>query len=194
MDISSIKPTLPPAAVPVIAAALVPADKTPIPTQSGTRRDSITIGAALSDKTGKLSLLSDGSNSIALNTKETDHKLSILVDSIGKMKGALEGIKNFPPFPAESSGRKELLMSYTSIRKELLQMTFPAPPSPIYEKIQHKWQELFQKDASSNTIKLPGELGNSSPDSGIKATIADLTTLHDGITSVRSDLKSLLTK
>jgi hypothetical protein len=193
MDITAITPTLPPQAV--VAAAPVPAGKTSIPAPSGTRSDSITIGAALSDKTGKLSLLSDGSNSIALNTKETDQKLSILADSIGKMKGALVEIKNYPPFPAESSGRQELLMSYASIRKELLQMTFPKPPPPIYEKVQHLWQELFQKGASSNTIKLPGELGSSTPDSGIKAAVADLTTLHDGITSLRSDLKqSLLSK
>ena len=193
MDITAITPTLPPQAAVAIAPVL--AGKTSIPTPSGIGRDSITIGAALSSKTGKLSLLSDGSNSIALNTKETDQKLSIVADSIGKMKGALVEIKNSPPFPAESSGRKELLMSYASIRKELLQMTVPAPPPPIYEKIQHQWQELFQKGASSNTIKLPGELGSSTPDSGIKAAIADLTAVHDGITSIRTDLKlSLFTK
>jgi len=193
MDIKAIiSPQIPPTA---IAVPPVPAGKTSIAIPSGTSSDSITIGAALSSKTGKLSLLSDGSNSIALHTKETDQKLSIVADSIGKMKGALVEIKNFPPFPAESSGRKELLMSYASIRKELLQLTVPAPPPPIYEKIQHQWQELFQKGASSNTIKLPGELGSPTPDSAIKAAIADLTAVHDGITSIRTDLKlSLFTK
>lgn len=196
MDINAITSSQLPSASASAVAVPVPADKTPLPAQSKTSRDSITIGVALSDKTGKLSLLSDGSNSIALQTKETDQKLSILADSIHKMKGALEAIvKNFPPFSLESSDRKDLLMSYASIRKELLQLTFPPPPPPIYEKIQHQWQELFQKDAPSNTIKLPGELGNSTPDSDLKVTIADLITLRDGITSVRSDLKqSLLAK
>ena len=143
MDITAITPTLPPQAAVAIAPVL--AGKTSIPTPSGTGRDSITIGAALSDETGKLSLLSDGSNSIALNTKETDQKLSILADSIGKMKGALEAIKNFPPFPAESSGRKELLMSYASIRKELLQMTVPAPRLRFTKRYSTSGRNCFRR-------------------------------------------------
>ena len=178
------------------AATPVNAEKMPVPKQSKPAKDSISLSSTISDKTGRLESLSDGSNSLALRAKETDQKLSILADSIDKMTEALDAIvKNFPPFSAESSARKDLLMSYASIRKELLQLTFPPPPPPIYEKIQHQWQELFQKDAPSNTIKLPGELGSSTPDSDLKATMADLTTLHDGITSVRSDMKqSLLAK
>ena len=178
------------------AATPVNAEKMPVPKQSKPAKDSISLSSTISDKTGRLESLSDGSNSLALRAKETDQKLSILADSIDKMTEALDAIvKNFPPFSAESSARKDLLMSYASIRKELLQLTFPPPPPPIYEKIQHQWQELFQKDAPSNTIKLPGELGSSTPDSDLKATMADLTTLHDGITSVRSDIKqSLLAK
>lgn len=195
MDIKAIiTPTQTPPTT--VVTAPVPAGKILLPTQSGHSKDSISLGTTISVKTGRLDSLSDGSNSLALRAKETDQKLSILADSIDKMKGALEGIvKNYPPFSPESSERKELLMSYASIRKEMLQLTLPPPPPPVYEKIQHQWQELFQKDSPSNTIKLPGELGSSTPDSDFKATIADLTKLHDGITSVRSDLKqSLLAK
>jgi len=194
MDIKAITP----AQMQPVAAEVTPtsAEKKPALQQSGTNEDSISLSATISDKTSRLGSLSDGSNSLALRAKETDQKLLILADSIDKMTGALDAIvKNFPPFSPESSARKDLLMSYASIRKELLQLTFPPPPPPIYEKIQHQWQELFQKDASSNSIKLPGELGSSTPDSDLKATIVDLTTLHDSITSLRADLKqSLLTK
>ena len=194
MDIKAITPDQ---IQPVAAAtAAITAEKKTVQNQPGPSKDSISLGAAVSDKAGRLNSLSDGSNSLALRAKETDQKLSILAASIDKMTSALDAIvKNFPPFSLESSARKDLLMSYASIRKELLQLTFPPPPPPIYEKIQHQWQELFQKDAPSNTIKLPGELGSSTPDSDLKATMADLTTLHDGITSVRSDMKqSLLAK
>ena len=194
MDIKAITPAqMQPAAA---AEAPIIAEKTPLPKPSGTNQDSILLGPSISYKTSQLGFLNDGSNSIALHTKQTDQKLSVAADSIEKMKGTLEDIvKNYPPFSPENSARKELLMSYASIRKELLKLTFPPPPPPIYEKIQHQWQDLFQKDASQNAIKLPGELGSSTPDSDLKATIGELATLHDGIKSVRADLKqSLLTK
>lgn len=194
MDINAITPDRiqPSAAV----AAPVAAEKTSAPKQSANNKDSISLGAAVSDKAGRLDRLSDGSNSLALRAKETDQKLSILAASIDKMTSALDTIvKNFPPFSPESSARKELLMSYASIRKELLQLTYPPPPPPIYEKIQHQWQELFQQDESSNTIKLPGQPESSTPDSELKGIITDLTALHEGITAVRSDLKqTILTK
>lgn len=193
MDIKAITP----AQIQSFAAVVAPitANKLSVAKQSESGKDAISFGAPISAKTGRLSFLNDGSNSIALHAKETDQKLSSAADSIDKMKGALEGIvKNYPPFLPESSERKELLMSYSSLRKELLKLTFPPPPPPIYEKVQHQWQDLFQKDESSSSILLPGELESSTPDSDLKTTISDLTTLHDSIQSVRSDLKQSLLK
>lgn len=164
--------------------------------QAGIKEDSIALTAPISAKTGRLDSLSDSGNSLALHAKETDQKLTILADSIGKMAGTLDTvIKNFPPFSTENNAREDLLMSYASIRKEILQLTVPLPPPPIYEKTRHQWQELFQQNISSNTIKLPGEIGSSTPDSDLKTTIVDLTALHDRVTSLRTDLKqSFLTK
>lgn len=193
MDISSVTSSR---IQPAVTTAAAEKENIRTTEQSTGNVDSIALGSAMPDKTFKLAAMNDDSNNLALLAKETDQKLSALANSVEKMKGVLEVIvKSYPPFSSESSERRELLMSYISIRKELLQLTFPPPPPPIYEKIQHQWQDLFQNDGKSSIIKLPEEPGVSAPDSDLAGMVSDLGTLHEGISSVRTNLKqTILTK
>jgi hypothetical protein len=54
----------------------------------------------------------------------------------------------------------------------------PAPPTPVYEKIQHLWEDLFS--GPNNTIQTP-TLPLDVPDSHIKAAASQLDSISGQI-------------
>lgn len=181
---------------PVVLPAPEPAQSiaSAMAVQADAGRDSVTITASSPDKTLRLGHLNEGSNSIALQTRASNQQLSAVADAVDKMKGALENVvKNFPPFPPDSSERQKLLMSYISIRKELVKMIVPPPPPPLYEKVKPLWDNLFPADSSSMS-QLPGEMNSRTQDTELRSTIIQLKHIQQDITSIRTTLKQSLSE
>jgi len=66
-------------------------------------------------------------NLVADNIKVADRAMESIGNLIGGMKEDLQGIvKNFPPFPLGSPERAEFLRSFSALRKQIEQLTFPA--------------------------------------------------------------------
>ena len=96
-------------------------------------------------------------------------------------------IKNFPPFSNSDldKQREALLMSYSSLQKELTSLTIPRPPTPVYDKVQHLWQNLFPNtDGKLTTIDLPGK----APTSHIEAATQQLESVSGQISAVKEEL------
>jgi len=162
--------------------------------QSSDSKDSITITSPIPEKAVQIRDMNELRNTTALKVSLTDQKLAAVADVVDKMKGTLEGIiiKNFPPFPAESSDRQKLLMSYISLQKELIQLTIPPPPPAVYEEVKLQWQDLFS-DNSPKHSRLPAVTESTSSDSGLNAAIGALSSFSDGISSIRDSVKQYLT-
>lgn len=173
-----------------LQAIIVAADQP----QSGDSKDSITISASIPDKAAQIREINDIRNTTALSVSATDQKLTAVANVVDKMKGVLQGIiiKNFPPFPAECSERKQLLMSYLSLQKELIQLTVPPPPSPVYEKVKHQWSDIFTNNSPKES-SLPVVTERTASDSGLQAAIGELSSMSDGISSIRETVKQTLT-
>lgn len=142
------------------------------------------------DTIRRLGDLSEFLNSTARSLGQTDEGLSTATDLVSRMKAELEKItKNFPPFPAESKEREAILRSYSAIQKEINSMTIPPPPPPVYEKVQHLWQNLFTSD--EKRLATP-ELPENAPDSHVQAAYQTLKGTEEVIAAIRDDLGSQL--
>jgi len=132
--------------------------------------------------------LGDYLNTLATNLRKTKEGLNAASDLIGKMKEPLDKIrKNYPPFDTESKERMELLMSYSSLRAEINSLLVPAPPPPVYEKVEHLWQGLFSdKNGTISATQLPTD----APDSHVKIAAAQLNSFSDQISVIREELSN----
>jgi ABC-type transporter Mla subunit MlaD len=111
-------------------------------------------------------------NSLIKGVRETNESINNAAEQVNSMSSALEGItKNFPPFPLGSKERQELLMSYTSIRQEIMKMTIPPPPPPIYEKVTSMWDSIFAQNGQILPSAVPALEINSS-DQQVQAALA----------------------
>jgi len=99
---------------------------TPIP------GDQVYLSGSLDKKYQEFQLKNDRSNAAAGAIMKTDRSLEALGQKIEAMKAPLEIIvKNFPPFTAQDKARMKLLMAYSSLRKEIDQLTIPIPPDVV---------------------------------------------------------------
>ena len=115
-------------------------------------------------------------NQQAKSVRETNESINKAVDQIDTMRGNLQTIiKNFPPFPIDSKERSEILMGYTSLRKELIRLMVPPPPTPVYEKVQHMWSSLFEGNGQVIAAAIP-DLDNRSSDATVKEAAGSLET------------------
>lgn len=134
-----------------------------------------------SNTMGRLESVNEEKNIFARNIRATDKALQDFSEVIDKMKDRLDTVvKNWPPFPKDSSERKEILMSYVSLRKEILSMTFPPPPAPVYEKNTTLWEKFGYNDTQ--------KLANSVPDIPETATNDQVISARDGIKALQSDV------
>lgn len=121
--------------------------------------------------------------------RETNEMLNQQADSIEKLTTALNTImKNFPPFPIDSKERQEILMSYTSIRKEIMKMLVPPPPSQVYEQVKNTWKTVLGENGQLQPHAVPALQSDSSDAAlgdaanGLNQTAQTLASLSSSIT------------
>lgn len=141
--------------------------------------DSVSISVEIpknnADTLQKIGNISDFLNSVAINLRQTNEGLQATAQVITDMKTSLDKIiKNYPPYSVESQERIDLLMNFSSLKKQIMNLEFPAPPPPVYEGVKHLWADLFS--GPDNTIQVP-TLPSDAPDSHVAAAAQQL----DGI-------------
>src|SRR6185369_14131738 len=108
----------------------------------------------------------------ATNLRQTNEGLKATSGIVSDMKTSLDKIiKNYPPYSLENKARIDELMSYSSLRKQIMSLMVPAPPPPIYEKVKHLWEDLFS--GPKNSLQIP-TLPPDAPDSHINAAVKRL--------------------
>lgn len=131
------------------------------------------------DTLQKMGNLSDFLNSVATSIRQTNEGLKATSSIVDDMKSSLDKIiKNYPPYSLESRERIDQLMSYSSLKKQIMSLMVPAPPTPVYEKIKHLWEDLFS--GPNSTIQTP-TLPLDVPDSHVKAAASQLNSLSDQV-------------
>jgi len=123
---------------------------------------------------GEIRSQKERQNSTAAAIRETDRAALVLGQKIDSLKEPLQAIvKNFPPFSAQDKERVELLRSYTALRKEIDQLTVPAPPSVVEARKQ---------------LALPDPLAMTADDSQIADHVDELDAASRALSILRSDL------
>jgi hypothetical protein len=142
---------------------------------------------------GRLDSFNEQKNQMARNIRTTSDALATLSEAVSGMKENLgKIIKNYPPFPPDSSERKEILMSYVSLRKEILNMTFPSPPAPLYEKNATPWEKLGYTEKGSIASSVP-EISSTATDSEVVTASKILAELGSAVTSAQHELVGFVT-
>lgn len=137
---------------------------------------------------GRLDSFMQEKNLLAKNIRSAVETLTKAADVIDGMNETLAKIvKNYPPFPPDSSERKDLLMSYISLRKEILGMTFPPPPQPLYERDTTLWDKLGYTEKGNIEASVP-ELSSTAPDTEVIAASRAIGHLGTSVTKARSEL------
>ncbi len=103
-------------------------------------------------------------NSLAFSIRLADSRMSEIETYLDRMREQLGKIvKNYPPFPPGSEERAELLRSFTSLRRQIEQLTIP-PNDPIFSPIpaeaQNRPTELGE---NGMVIPIPGQQLQSAP-------------------------------
>lgn len=157
--------------------------------------DPVSVSLQRSSSTmGKLGSVNEEKNILATNIRIADKALQEVSNVSIKMKERLETIvKNWPPFTQDSAERKELLMSYVSLRKEIEKLTFPPPPVPLYENNQKLWEKLDLSDSQKLDAVLP-DLSVTAPDSQVQRAIGSLDELQATIGEGRKELYRAVTE
>lgn len=128
-------------------------------------------------------------NELVKSVRNTNEKLNVASEQIASMQGSLMAIaKNFPPYSGDSAERREMLMSYMSLRKEIESLMVPPPPPPVYEKVRSMWDSMFAQNGQIMSNAVPAlEPGSSYGD--VKAaelklagTNERIAALSDGVT------------
>jgi hypothetical protein len=102
-------------------------------------------------------------NQLAKEAREADESLNRIAEQTRKMRGNTLAItKNFPPFSREDKERQQILLSYTSLAKEIAKMTVPTPPPPVYERVKHQWESTFDRNGQLLPTAVPSLQTDSS--------------------------------
>jgi len=137
---------------------------------------------------GKFGGLSEEKNDFAKSIRTTDTALGKVSDLLDRMRAPLNTIvKNYPPFPADSQDRKNLLMEYVSLRKEIEKLMVPPPPKPVYENNVRLWEKLGYADAENLRNSFP-EVTSSSSDMEVAGALDGLDELRAVVSDGRSEL------
>jgi len=139
---------------------------------------------------GMLDGINEERNRLAQGIRITDTALGQVSNVVEKMKAQLEIIvKSWPPFNQDSVERKEILMGYVSLRKEIEKLTVPPPPRPIYERNSLLWDKLGTTGNGSLSGQVP-EISASVTDGGIHEAVRGLDILLSSIAAGRHEISS----
>lgn len=168
------------------------------PTQEHAERDRISITSATVtknlDTTRAIEEMHARLNERARGVRETNEALRQVTDRSIRMEQTLQGIiKNYPPFPMESSQRQEILMSYISIRKELERLMVPPPPPPVYEHVKLLWEDIFSENGQILPSAIP-RLEQTSSDADIRNAADTLARMTERIATLSTGMTDALVK
>ena len=136
--------------------------------------DQVLLSEKEDARLGEIRTQKERLNSTAAAIRETDRAALVLGQKIDSLKEPLQAIvKNFPPFSAQDKERVELLRSYTALRKEIDQLTVPAPPSVVEARRQ---------------LALPDPLAMTADDSQIADHVDELDAASRALSTLRSDI------
>lgn len=131
-------------------------------------------------------------NQLISGVRETNEQLAKAAEQVSAMQANLNAIiKNYPPFNLDSKDRQDLLMSYASIRQELIKMMVPPPPPPIYEQVQQLWNATVGQNGQMLASAVPA-LETSSPDSMVQSAASQLATTADNLGALSSGVTQAL--
>jgi len=161
----------------------------------GAGGDPVSVSLQRSSSTmGKLGSVNEETNLLATGIRDTDKALSEVSKVVVKMKDRLETIvKNYPPYPQDSTERKKLLMSFALLRREIEKMTFPKPPAPVYENNQKLWEKLDFSNTQKLAEAIPA-LDETSSDSQVRRVVGNLDALQTGLGEGRKELFRTITE
>lgn len=126
--------------------------------------------------------------------QETNEQLNKSAYQPTVMQRALTTIvKNFPPpFNMDSKERQDLLMSYAAIRQELMKMTIPKPPAPLYQQVKSLWDNTVGQNGQLLASTVP-KLSTTSQDSQLKESSSKLSQTSTALTDLSSALANSAT-
>ncbi len=131
-------------------------------------------------------------NELVKGVRQTNEQLNNAAEQVARMQGNLMTIvKNFPPYPIESMERRDLLMSYMSLRKEIESLMMPPPPQPVYEKVQSMWDAMFAKNGQMQASAVPA-LDAGSGDKQVQAAATDLGRTYDQLAGLSDQVTQAL--
>lgn len=131
-------------------------------------------------------------NQLAKGARESNEAVNKASETVGQMSTTLQGIvKNFPPFALDNKNREEILMGYSSLRKQIQALMVPPPPTPIYEKVKHMWQSLFTETGQIKSGTVPA-LENRSSDKQVQDTAAGLAKTGEQLAAVSTAITQAL--
>jgi hypothetical protein len=131
-------------------------------------------------------------NQLISGVRETNEQLAKAAEQVSAMQANLSAIiKNYPPFNLDSKDRQDLLMSYASIRQELVKMMVPPPPPPIYEQVQHLWNATVGQNGQMLASAVPA-LESSSPDPQVQSAASQLATTAENLGTLSSGVTQAL--
>lgn len=131
-------------------------------------------------------------NDLVKGVRQTNEDLNKVAEQVGQMQGNLTTIvKNFPPYPIESMERRELLMSYMSLRKEIESLMVPPPPQPVYERVKTLWESMFSQNGQMQAAAVPALEANSS-DKQVEQAGLKLGVLHGSLSNLSDQVTQAL--
>lgn len=130
-------------------------------------------------------------NQMVKGARETNEEINKLSEQISQLQGNITTMKNFPPFPVDSKERQEILMSYSSIRQEILRMTVPNPPAPLFEQVKDLWNSTFGQNGQMLASAVPA-LEAGSNDKQLQATAGQLEKIGQNLADLSSGITHAL--
>ncbi|OGT95801.1 MAG: hypothetical protein A2X80_03700 [Geobacteraceae bacterium GWB2_52_12] len=126
------------------------------------------------------------------SVRKTNEVINQQADGIEKLTTTLNTImKNFPPFTMDSKERQEILMSYTSIRKEIMKMLVPPPPAQVYEQVKDTWKTVLAENGQLQPGAVPA-LQSDSPDAALGDAANELDKSAQTLASLSSSITERL--
>ncbi|MGB4599828.1 MAG: hypothetical protein WBI04_07595 [Trichlorobacter sp.] len=131
-------------------------------------------------------------NELVKGVRQTNEQLNKAAEQVAQMQGNLMTIvKNYPPYPIESMERRDLLMSYMSLRKDIENLMIPPPPQPVYEKVRSMWEAMFSQNGQLQASAVPAlEAGSS--DKQVQVATADLGKTHELLSGLSDQVTQAL--
>jgi len=131
-------------------------------------------------------------NELVKGVRQTNEQLNKAADQVAQMQGSTMAIvKNFPPYPIESVERRELLMSYMSLRKEIESLMIPPPPQPVYERVKSMWEAMFSQNGQMLPSAVPA-LETGSADKQVQQAALQLGQTHEQLASLSDQVTQAL--